>query len=235
MHSVARGQPIPSICLRPPERPVAARRESPFWRKGDDAALIRVSDSDAPSDKVLIRSCRSLVFRGLPAGMRSGRPCVVGAVQVTPIPRIRPREVQRYDGGSEAHGASKSHPSVDWHHEAQWDWSRIGMGLLCARIFAFSPNPAIRLGSVTAVARPLQGPLASVSQSAPEPAALADHLCQLECERLTNRLSQGLRPSSGPILPSGHPAPMLPGDAGGCDMDPRRAARRQIRTSCQSR
>jgi hypothetical protein len=232
MHSVARGQPIPSICLRPPERPVAARRESPFWRKGDDAALIRVSDSDAPSDKVLIRSCRSLVFRGRHAlGTSMRRWGCAGRS----YPRIRPREVQRYDGGSEAHGASKSHPSVDWHHEAQWDWSRIGMGLLCARIFAFSPNPAIRLGSVTAVARPLQGPLASVSQSAPEPAALADHLCQLECERLTNRLSQGLRPSSGPILPSGHPAPMLPGDAGGCDMDPRRAARRQIRTSCQSR
>jgi hypothetical protein len=39
-----------------------------------------------------------------------GRPCVVGAVQVAPTPRIRPREVPRH-GGSDAHGASKSHPS----------------------------------------------------------------------------------------------------------------------------
>jgi hypothetical protein len=30
MHRLARGQPIPSICSRNPERPVAARRESPF-------------------------------------------------------------------------------------------------------------------------------------------------------------------------------------------------------------
>ena len=42
--------------------------------------------------------------------MRLGRPCVVGAVQVAPTPRIRPREVKRC-GGSEAHGASKSRPS----------------------------------------------------------------------------------------------------------------------------
>jgi hypothetical protein len=42
--------------------------------------------------------------------MRLGRPCVVGAGQVAPTPRIRPREVQRC-GGSEAHGASKSRPS----------------------------------------------------------------------------------------------------------------------------
>ena len=28
--------------------------------------------------------------------MRLGRPCVVGAVQVAPTPRIRPREIQRY-------------------------------------------------------------------------------------------------------------------------------------------
>ena len=39
-----------------------------------------------------------------------GRPCVVGAVQVSPTPRIRPREVPRHRG-SEAHGASKSRPS----------------------------------------------------------------------------------------------------------------------------
>jgi hypothetical protein len=44
------------------------------------------------------------------AGMRLRRPCVVGAVQVAPTPRIRPREVPRH-GGSDAHGASKSHPS----------------------------------------------------------------------------------------------------------------------------
>ena len=30
MHRLARGQPSPSICSRNPERPVAARRESPF-------------------------------------------------------------------------------------------------------------------------------------------------------------------------------------------------------------
>ena len=42
--------------------------------------------------------------------MRLERPCVVGAVQVAPTPRIRPREVPRH-GGSEAHGASKSRPS----------------------------------------------------------------------------------------------------------------------------
>ena len=42
--------------------------------------------------------------------MRLGRPCVFGAVQVAPTPRIRPREVKRC-GGSEAHGASKSRPS----------------------------------------------------------------------------------------------------------------------------
>jgi hypothetical protein len=39
-----------------------------------------------------------------------GSPCVVGAVQVAPTPRIRPREVPRH-GGGEAHGASKSRPS----------------------------------------------------------------------------------------------------------------------------
>ena len=42
--------------------------------------------------------------------MRLGRPCVIGAVQVAPTPRIRPREALRH-GGSEAHGASKSRPS----------------------------------------------------------------------------------------------------------------------------
>ena len=42
--------------------------------------------------------------------MRMGRPVVVGAVQVAPTPRIRPREVKRC-GGSESHGASKSRPS----------------------------------------------------------------------------------------------------------------------------
>ena len=42
--------------------------------------------------------------------MRLGRPCVVGAVQVAPTPRIRPREVPRH-GGRDAHGASKSRPS----------------------------------------------------------------------------------------------------------------------------
>jgi hypothetical protein len=30
MHRLARGQPSPSICSRNPERPIAARRESPF-------------------------------------------------------------------------------------------------------------------------------------------------------------------------------------------------------------
>ena len=44
------------------------------------------------------------------AFMRLGRPCVVGAVQVAPTPRIRPREVPRH-GGRDAHGASNSHPS----------------------------------------------------------------------------------------------------------------------------
>jgi hypothetical protein len=42
--------------------------------------------------------------------VRLGRPCVVGAVQVAPTPRIRLREVQRC-GGGEAHGASNSRPS----------------------------------------------------------------------------------------------------------------------------
>ena len=42
--------------------------------------------------------------------MRLGRPCVVGAVQVAPTPRIRPPEVPRHRG-SEAHGASNSRPS----------------------------------------------------------------------------------------------------------------------------
>jgi hypothetical protein len=44
------------------------------------------------------------------AVMRLGRPCVVGAVQVAPTPRIRSREAPRH-GESEAHGASKSRPS----------------------------------------------------------------------------------------------------------------------------
>ncbi len=44
------------------------------------------------------------------AAVRSGRPCVVGAVQVAPTPRIRPREVPRHRW-SEAHGASNSRPS----------------------------------------------------------------------------------------------------------------------------
>jgi hypothetical protein len=39
-----------------------------------------------------------------------GFPSLVGAVQVASTPRIRPREVLRYDG-SEAHGANKSRPS----------------------------------------------------------------------------------------------------------------------------
>ena len=42
--------------------------------------------------------------------VRLGRPCVVGAVQVAPTPRLRPREVPRHLG-SEAHGASNSRPS----------------------------------------------------------------------------------------------------------------------------
>ena len=52
---------------------------------------------------------RSCSIPGLPCA-RLGRPCVVGAVQVAPTPRIRPREVPRH-GGSEAHGASNSRPS----------------------------------------------------------------------------------------------------------------------------
>ena len=40
MYRRARGQPSPSICSRNPGRPVAGRRESPFWRKGDDALLM---------------------------------------------------------------------------------------------------------------------------------------------------------------------------------------------------
>ena len=42
--------------------------------------------------------------------MRVRRPCVVGAVQVAPTPRIRPREAPLH-GGRDAHGASKSRPS----------------------------------------------------------------------------------------------------------------------------
>jgi hypothetical protein len=44
------------------------------------------------------------------AVMRLGPPCVVGAVQIAPTPRIRPREVPRHRG-SEAHVASKPRPS----------------------------------------------------------------------------------------------------------------------------
>jgi hypothetical protein len=53
--------------------------------------------------------------------MRLGRHAfVVGAVQVAPIPRIRPREVPRH-GGSEAHGASKSHrPNIKLALVAFW-------------------------------------------------------------------------------------------------------------------
>jgi len=58
-----------------------------------------------------------------------GRPCVVGAVQVAPTPRIRPREVQRSGGGSEAHGAGKPRPSS---LKLALVWSRTGMDLLCA-------------------------------------------------------------------------------------------------------
>jgi hypothetical protein len=52
------------------------------------------------ADLALFRACHACL----------GRPWVVGAVQVAPTPRIRPREVPRH-GGSEAHGASKSRPS----------------------------------------------------------------------------------------------------------------------------
>ncbi len=90
------------------------------------ASPARRSACEIPSDRSLrgesrrsdgtattLRSSRAdlAVFR--PA-MRLGRPVahpvVVGAVQVAPTPRIRPREVPRH-GGSEAHGASKSRPS----------------------------------------------------------------------------------------------------------------------------
>ena len=60
------------------------------------------------------------------AVVRLGRPCVIGAVQVAPTPRLRPREVKRC-GGGEAHGASNSRPS---NPASSWHWSRIGMGLL---------------------------------------------------------------------------------------------------------
>ena len=43
--------------------------------------------------------------------LRVERPCVVGAVQVAPTPRIGPRDVQRY-GGSEAHQAGIGRGSV---------------------------------------------------------------------------------------------------------------------------
>jgi hypothetical protein len=52
------------------------------------------------------------------AVIRLGGPCVVGVVQVASTPRIRPRGLQRY-GGSEAHGASRAHPTSSWH------WSRM--------------------------------------------------------------------------------------------------------------
>jgi hypothetical protein len=56
------------------------------------------------------------------AVMRLGRPCVVGAVQVAPTPRIRPREVPRH-GGSEARPSNLKLALVAY----------IGMGLLCAQ------------------------------------------------------------------------------------------------------
>ena len=93
MHRFARGQPSPSICSRNPERP------------GRCEARVAVLTERR-------RRCAHpapiLPYSG-PA-MRLGRPCVVGAGQVAPTPRIRPREVKRC-GGSEAHGASKSRPS----------------------------------------------------------------------------------------------------------------------------
>jgi hypothetical protein len=93
MHRLARGQPRPSICLRNPERPVAARRETPFLTERRRGCV-----HPAP------------ILQHSGDAMRLGRPCVVGAVQVAPTPRIRPRGVQRCSG-SEAHGASKSRPS----------------------------------------------------------------------------------------------------------------------------
>ena len=86
------------------------------------ASQSRRSAGEPPSDRSLrgerhrsdgnatiLRSCRAdlAVFRGCFVVLTSVR---LWAVQVAPTPRIRPREVQRYDG-SEAHGASKSRPS----------------------------------------------------------------------------------------------------------------------------
>ena len=84
-----------------------------------------------------LRSCRAdLAIFG--AVMCLGRPCVVGAVQVAPTPRIRPREVPRH-GGSEAHGASKSRPSN--LKLAQAGVGRVLVWACCARR-KFSPHLA---------------------------------------------------------------------------------------------
>ena len=82
----------PPICGETPSDSVAARLE--------DTVLTE-------RRRLCVRAAPILQYCG--AVMRSKRPCVVGAVQVAPIPRIRPREVERY-GGSEAHGASKPRP-----------------------------------------------------------------------------------------------------------------------------
>ncbi len=64
--------------------------------------------------------------------MCSERPCVFGAVQNAPIPRIRPREIQRC-GGSEAHDASKSRQS----NRPTSSWPRAQKALAKSGIFGW--------------------------------------------------------------------------------------------------
>jgi hypothetical protein len=59
--------------------------------------------------------------------MRSGRPCVVGAVQAA-LPLAFDLEKSRdMVGARRTARASRAHPT------SSWNWSRIGMGLLCAQ------------------------------------------------------------------------------------------------------
>jgi hypothetical protein len=115
MHNVARGQPIPSSCSRNPERPVAARRETPFLRKGDDAAFIPRRSCRTPE-----MSCVWDVHASLGLG-RSLLPLSFDLEKSSDV--VGARRMVR---------ASRAHPTSSRH------WSRIGMGLRGK----FSPNPA---------------------------------------------------------------------------------------------
>ena len=86
------------------------------------ASPARRSAGESPSDRSLRGERRRLterrrrcahaapIWQHSGPAVRLGRPCVVGAVQVAPTPRLRPPEGPRHRG-SEAHGASNSRPS----------------------------------------------------------------------------------------------------------------------------